>query len=81
MGAGRKPTQTGKPTLSDAPALETGDEIDPKIGDWRATMRPSAEDTVDGVLADHRKTVERANQVIDTCPDLALPATGAQRTP
>ncbi|MFJ5683371.1 DinB family protein [Streptomyces sp. NPDC093099] len=41
---------------------------------WRATMRPSAEDTVDGVLADYRETVERANQVIDACPDLALPA-------
>ncbi|MEU9954958.1 DinB family protein [Streptomyces sp. NPDC050982] len=44
------------------------------VGDWRATMRPSAEDTVDSVLADYRKTVERANQVIDACPDLALPA-------
>lgn len=42
-------------------------------GDWPATMRPSADDTVDGVLADYRKTVERANQVIDACPDLALP--------
>ncbi|MGP3958033.1 DinB family protein [Nonomuraea sp. 3N208] len=44
------------------------------VGDWSATMRPSAEDTIDGVLADYRKTVERANQVIDACPDLALPA-------
>lgn len=43
-------------------------------GDWPATMRPSAADTIDGVLADYRKTVERANQVIDACPDLALPA-------
>ncbi|MBB5773456.1 DinB family protein [Nonomuraea jabiensis] len=43
-------------------------------GDWRATMRPSAEDTIGGVLADYRRTVERANQVIDACPDLALPA-------
>ncbi len=41
---------------------------------WHATMRPSAEDTVDGVLADYRKAVERANQVIDACPDLTLPA-------
>ncbi|MFJ9212372.1 mini-circle protein [Streptomyces sp. L-9-10] len=41
---------------------------------WRATMRPSAEDTVDSVLADYRTTVERANQVIGACPDLALPA-------
>lgn len=42
------------------------------VGDWPATMRPSAEDTVEGLLADYRKTVERANQVIDACPDLAL---------
>jgi hypothetical protein len=48
-------------------------------GDWRATMRPSAADTVDGVLADYRKTVERANQVIDACPDLALPAPRSSR--
>ncbi|MFD3374090.1 MULTISPECIES: DinB family protein [unclassified Streptomyces] len=44
------------------------------VGDWRTTMRPSAVDTVDSVLADYRKTVERANQVIDACPDLTLPA-------
>ncbi|XVQ14244.1 DinB family protein [Spirillospora sp. CA-255316] len=44
------------------------------VGDWRTTMLPSAEDTIDGVLADYRTTVERANQVIDACPDLALPA-------
>ncbi|MFD9902870.1 DinB family protein [Streptomyces sp. NPDC059063] len=43
-------------------------------GQWSATMRPSAEDTVDGVLADYRKTVERANRVIDGWTDLALPA-------
>lgn len=48
-------------------------------GDWSATFRPSAEDTVDGVLADYRNTVERANQVIDACPDLALPAPRAPR--
>ncbi|GGV25006.1 mini-circle protein [Streptomyces longisporoflavus] len=43
-------------------------------GDWRATMRPSARDTVDSVLAGYRDTVERANQVIDACPDLTLAA-------
>ncbi|WP_049567709.1 DinB family protein [Nonomuraea sp. SBT364] len=43
-------------------------------GDWPATMRPTPHDTVAGVLADYRQTVERANQVIDACPDLALPA-------
>ncbi|HUR08750.1 MAG TPA: DinB family protein [Nonomuraea sp.] len=49
------------------------------VGDWRTTMRPSAQDTIDGVLADYRKTVERANQVIDACPDLTLPAPRPQR--
>ncbi|MFI1485450.1 DinB family protein [Streptomyces sp. NPDC020747] len=44
------------------------------VGRWSTTMRPSTEDTVDSVLADYRKTVERANQVIDACPDLALPS-------
>ncbi|MDQ0947023.1 hypothetical protein QFZ24_000946 [Streptomyces phaeochromogenes] len=43
-------------------------------GNWRTTLRPSAEDTVDGALADYRTAVERANQVIDACPDVALPA-------
>lgn len=47
--------------------------------DWPGTMRPTAEDSVDGVLADYRETVERANQVIDACPDLALPAPRAPR--
>ncbi len=49
------------------------------VGDWRATMRSSAEDTVDSVLADYRKTIERANRVIDACPDLTLPAPGPPR--
>lgn len=44
------------------------------VRDWRTTMRPAAAETVDGVLADYRQTIERANQVIDACPDLALPA-------
>ncbi|MGP4102583.1 DinB family protein [Nonomuraea sp. KM90] len=49
------------------------------VGDWRATMRPSAQDTVDSLLADYRETVERANRVIDACPDLSLPAPRSAR--
>ncbi|MCI3928357.1 DinB family protein [Streptomyces sp. AN091965] len=45
-----------------------------EVGPWHTTMRPSAEDTVESVLADYRRTVERANQVVDACPDLTLPA-------
>ncbi|WAL99632.1 DinB family protein [Streptomyces sp. Je 1-369] len=47
--------------------------------DWQATFRPSPEDTVDGVRTDYRKTVERANEIIDACPDLTLPAPRARR--
>lgn len=43
-------------------------------GDWARTMRPSPEETVDGVLAGYRDAIERANQVVEACPDLALPA-------
>lgn len=42
--------------------------------DWRRTMRPSPDETVDGVLAGYRDAVDRANQAIDACPDLTLPA-------
>jgi hypothetical protein len=45
-----------------------------RVGDWRATMRPAPEETVEGVLAGYRDVVERANEVIEACPDLALPA-------
>lgn len=48
-------------------------------GDWPATLRPSAQDSADGVLAGYREAVERANQVIEACPDLALPAPRAPR--
>ncbi|MGW6026769.1 DinB family protein [Streptomyces sp. NPDC055099] len=47
--------------------------------DWPATLRPSAKDSVDGLLADYRETAERANRVIDACPDLAGPAPRAPR--
>jgi hypothetical protein len=45
-----------------------------RVDDWGATMQPSPEETVDGVLAGYRAAVERANQVIEACPDLTLPA-------
>jgi hypothetical protein len=43
-------------------------------GDWRRSMRPSPGETIDGVLAGYREAVARANEVIDACPDLTLPA-------
>lgn len=47
VGAGRKLTQTGQPTMADArhlvALLETGDEIDPVIGDRVLRTRSSAD--------------------------------------
>jgi hypothetical protein len=45
-----------------------------RVDDWGATLQASPEETVDGVLAGYRDAVERANQVIEACPDLSLPA-------
>jgi hypothetical protein len=47
-----------------------GEEVD----DWGQTMRPSPEETIDGVLADYREAIGRANQVIEACTDLTLHA-------
>jgi Protein of unknown function (DUF664) len=44
------------------------------VADWAATMRPSDDETIDSLLAEHRDAIERANQVVDGCTDLALPA-------
>lgn len=45
-----------------------------RIDDLRRTMRAGPEETVDGVLAGYREAIERANQVIEACVDLTLPA-------
>jgi Protein of unknown function (DUF664) len=52
-----------------------GEEVD----DWGQTMRSTPEETVDGLLADYREAIGRANQVIEACPDLTLPAPRPQR--
>jgi hypothetical protein len=44
------------------------------VVDWRKTMRPSPEETTEGVLADYSDAIRQANEVIDTYPDLTLPA-------
>ncbi|MEU4684088.1 DinB family protein [Streptomyces xinghaiensis] len=42
--------------------------------DWAGTMRPSPGETAGGVLAGYREAVARANEVIEACTDLSLPA-------
>jgi uncharacterized protein DUF664 len=52
-----------------------GEDVD----DWGATLRPTPEETFDGVLAEYREAVRRANQVINDCTDLSQPAPKAPR--
>jgi hypothetical protein len=49
------------------------------VDDWPATMRPSPDETVDGLLAGYRAAAARANQVVEACPDLTLPAPRPRR--
>ncbi|MCO1654844.1 DinB family protein [Pseudonocardia humida] len=44
------------------------------VADWAGTMRATPEETVDRVLAAYRDAIARANEVIGTYSDLALPA-------
>ena len=41
---------------------------------WPATFRPTAQDTVDSVLAGYRAAVDQANERILACDDLSGPA-------
>ncbi len=49
------------------------------VKDWNATLRPAPEEKADGVLADYREAVRRANQVIEACTDLTRAAPRAPR--
>jgi hypothetical protein len=44
------------------------------VVDWGKTMRPTPDETADGVLAAYREAIGRANEVIDTYQDLTRPA-------
>ncbi|WP_240687326.1 DinB family protein [Amycolatopsis suaedae] len=44
-----------------------------EVGDWQATFRADAADSVADVVARYREAVERANDVLDGCPDLGAP--------
>lgn len=43
------------------------------VTDWQATFRVAPTDSVAGVVARYRETVERANEVLDGCTDLGAP--------
>ena len=44
------------------------------VADWAATLRPTPDDTADGVLAGYREAARRSNDVIDGYADLTQPA-------
>ncbi|MBE1534235.1 DinB family protein [Actinomadura algeriensis] len=43
------------------------------VTDWQATFQAAPADGVADVVARYRETVERADAVLDGCPDLAAP--------
>ena len=49
------------------------------VVDWGTTMRPTPDETAEGVLAGYREAIGRADEVVETYPDLALPAPRAPR--
>lgn len=49
------------------------------VSDWSATFRPTPEDTIESVLTSYRDAVSRANEIIDACEDLELPAPRSAR--
>lgn len=55
--------------------LFLGDEVT----DWRATFRAAPADSVAGIVARYRETVERANVVLDVCTDLDAPVPRPQQ--
>ena len=50
-----------------------------EVSDWGATLRPTSDDTVDGVLASYREAVRVANEIIDGSEDLSQPAVSLPR--
>lgn len=49
------------------------------VRDWDATMRPTADETIDGVIKAYQEAVNRSNEIIETYTDLTLPAPMAPR--
>lgn len=52
-----------------------------RTADWRATFRPSPQETAASILAGYRAAVEEANAVIDACTDLTEPVARPTGTP
>ncbi len=44
------------------------------VRNWTATMHPDPADTVDSIITAYREAIALSNKVIETYPDLTLPA-------
>ena len=69
--------------LSHLTAVESATFLGEQVTDWQATFDADPEDEVADVVARYRATVDRANQLLDTCTDLGapLPRPGSERRP
>src|SRR3954471_8593765 len=53
--------------------LERAMFLGDQVADWQAPLEAAPADSVADVVARYRKTVERANDVLDRCTDLGAP--------
>lgn len=53
--------------------VESATFLGERVTDWQATFHAAPQDTVADVVARYRRTVERANEVLDGCTDLGAP--------
>lgn len=54
-------------------AVERSIFLGDKVTNWKATFRAAPTDSVTDVVARYRETIDRANEVLDGCTDLATP--------
>ncbi|MEU8953176.1 DinB family protein [Streptomyces sp. NPDC048518] len=59
--------------LNHLTAVESATFLGEKVADWQATFLADPRDGVAEVVARYRATVDRANEVLDTCADLGAP--------
>jgi hypothetical protein len=59
--------------LNHLTSVERATFLGEKVTDWPATFQAAPADSVAEVVARYRETVERANDVLDGCPDLGAP--------
>ncbi|MGW2813578.1 DinB family protein [Streptomyces sp. NPDC001415] len=59
--------------LNHLTSVERATFLGDQVTDWQATFEASPTDGVSDIVARYRKTIERANEVLDGCADLGAP--------